>query len=48
MLTLPSPPQMWPFTVGALGEAMGYVFRRMSADHPTGRKAGLLWYILQR
>ncbi|ORY52832.1 RTA1 like protein-domain-containing protein [Leucosporidium creatinivorum] len=38
---------MWPFTVGALGEAMGYVFRRMSADHPTGRKAGLLWYILQ-
>lgn len=38
---------MWPFTVGVLGEACGYIFRRVSADHPTGRGAGLLWYILQ-
>ncbi|KAK4047230.1 hypothetical protein OIV83_005532 [Microbotryomycetes sp. JL201] len=31
----------------ASGEVLGYAFRRISADHPTGRKAGLLWYILQ-
>ncbi|KAM0791650.1 hypothetical protein ACM66B_006086 [Microbotryomycetes sp. NB124-2] len=37
----------WPFALGAALEAAGYVFRRISADHPTGRKAGLLWYILQ-
>lgn len=39
---------MWPFTVGMLGEVGGYFFRRISADHPTGLKQGLLWYILQR
>jgi hypothetical protein len=35
--------QMIPFAVACLGEAVGYGFRRVSADHPTGRKAGLTW-----
>jgi hypothetical protein len=34
---------MIPFAVACLGEAVGYGFRRVSADHPTGRKAGLTW-----
>ncbi|KAK4047055.1 hypothetical protein OIO90_006339 [Microbotryomycetes sp. JL221] len=38
---------MWPFTLGALGEVIGYALRRVSADHPTGRGQGLIWYILQ-
>ncbi|GAA5967611.1 hypothetical protein JCM11641_005710 [Rhodosporidiobolus odoratus] len=38
---------MIPFMIGCLGESVGYGFRRVSADHPTGRGAGLTWYILQ-
>lgn len=39
-----SPPsQMIPFAIACLGEAVGYGFRRVSADHPTGRHAGLTW-----
>ncbi|GAA5999745.1 hypothetical protein JCM10207_005888 [Rhodosporidiobolus poonsookiae] len=38
---------MIPFLIGCLGESVGYGFRRVSADHPTGRGAGLTWYILQ-
>ncbi|KAI5478841.1 RTA-like protein [Pseudohyphozyma bogoriensis] len=38
---------MWPFCLGALGETVGYIFRRLSAAHPTGRKEGLLYYIIQ-
>ncbi|GAA6039485.1 hypothetical protein JCM8097_009575 [Rhodosporidiobolus ruineniae] len=38
---------MMPFLIACLGEAVGYGFRRVSADHPTGRGAGLTWYILQ-
>jgi hypothetical protein len=35
--------QMIPFAIACLGEAVGYGFRRVSADHPTGRHAGLTW-----
>ncbi|BGP16713.1 hypothetical protein JCM10213_009130 [Rhodosporidiobolus nylandii] len=38
---------MMPFLIACLGESVGYGFRRVSADHPTGRGAGLTWYILQ-
>lgn len=40
--------QLWPFTLGVFGEAMGYVFRRISAAHPKGRQQGLIWYLMQR
>ncbi|KAM0750053.1 RTA1-domain-containing protein [Meredithblackwellia eburnea MCA 4105] len=38
---------MWAFTLAALGECTGYIFRRISVDHPTGRGAALIWFILQ-
>jgi hypothetical protein len=40
--------QMWPFVLGALGETVGYILRRISAMHPVGRQAGLVWYLSQR
>lgn len=39
---------MWPFVLACLGEAVGYAFRRISAEHPVGRGSALLWYIIQR
>lgn len=39
--------QMIPFVIAMLGEAMGYAFRRVSADHLRGRGAALTWYLLQ-
>lgn len=39
--------QMIPFVIAMLGEAMGYAFRRISADHLRGRGAALTWYLLQ-
>lgn len=39
--------QMWPFALGCWGETAGYIVRRFSADHQTGRGLGLQYYIGQ-
>ncbi|GAA5948655.1 hypothetical protein JCM21900_005202 [Sporobolomyces salmonicolor] len=39
---------MIPFTIAMLGECVGYGIRILSADHPTGRHAGLTFYIIQQ
>ncbi|GAA5832744.1 hypothetical protein JCM5353_004629 [Sporobolomyces roseus] len=38
---------MTPFTIAMLGECVGYGIRILSAEHPTGRGAGLTFYIIQ-
>ncbi|KAJ8294383.1 Protein RTM1 [Rhodotorula toruloides] len=38
---------MIPFVIAMIGECLGYVFRRVSADHLRGRGAALTWYLLQ-
>ncbi|CEQ42475.1 SPOSA6832_04303 [Sporobolomyces salmonicolor] len=39
---------MIPFTIAMIGECVGYGIRILSADHPTGRHAGLTFYIIQQ
>ncbi|GAA6056281.1 hypothetical protein JCM3770_006755 [Rhodotorula araucariae] len=37
---------MIPFVIGMLGEACGYIFRRVSADNSCGRGSALTWLFL--